>query len=57
MNRIDKRFADLRDANKKGFVAYIGAGDPNLAATEVLALALDEVGVDVLELGVGWQTQ
>ena len=52
MNRIEKRFADLRDANQKGFVAYIGAGDPNLAATEALALALDEAGVDVLELGV-----
>ena len=52
MNRIDQRFADLRAAGQKGFVAYIGAGDPNLAATEKLAVALDAAGVDVLELGV-----
>ena len=52
MNRIEKRFADLRAANQKGFVAYIGAGDPDLAATENLAKALDAAGVDVLELGV-----
>ena len=52
MNRIEKRFIDLRTNGQKGFVAYIGAGDPNLAATEALAIALDEAGVDVLELGV-----
>jgi len=52
MNRIDQRFADLRAAGQKGFVAYIGAGDPNLEATENIAVALDTVGVDVLELGV-----
>ena len=52
MNRIDQRFADLRAANQNGFVAYIGAGDPDLPATEAIALALDAAGVDVLELGV-----
>lgn len=52
MNRIDQRFADLRAAGQKGFVAYIGAGDPNLEATENIAVALDAAGVDVLELGV-----
>jgi len=52
MNRIEKRFADLRADGQKGFVAYIGAGDPDLAATQALAVAFDEAGVDVLELGV-----
>ncbi len=42
----------MRAAGQKGFVAYIGAGDPNLAATENIAVALDAAGVDVLELGV-----
>src|SRR5262249_22507602 len=37
---------------RKGFVVYIGAGDPHLEATRQLALAFDQVGVDVLELGV-----
>ena len=52
MNRIEQRFADLKAAEKKGFIAYIGAGDPNLSATKALAVALDEAGVDILELGV-----
>lgn len=52
MNRIVERFARLRDRGEKGLVVYVGAGDPNLEATRRLALAFDEAGVDVLELGV-----
>ncbi|MGD0263266.1 MAG: tryptophan synthase subunit alpha [Verrucomicrobiota bacterium] len=52
MNRIVERFARLRHERKKGFVVYIGAGDPNLEATRQLALAFDQLSVDVLELGV-----
>ncbi len=52
MNRIDERFAQLRQRQEKGFIVYIGAGDPNLDATRQLAAALDRLGVDVLELGV-----
>ncbi len=52
MNRIVERFAQLKHDGKKGFVVYIGAGDPNLEATRKLALAFDQAGVDVLELGV-----
>jgi tryptophan synthase alpha chain len=52
MNRIAERFAQLRRAGQKGFVVYIGAGDPTLEATRQLALAFDQAGVDVLELGV-----
>src|SRR5271154_5738475 len=52
MNRIVERFARLKQAGQKGLVVYIGAGDPNLAATQQLALAFDKAGVDVLELGV-----
>src|ERR1017187_5126376 len=52
MNRIVERFTLLKRERKKGFVVYIGAGDPNLEATRQLALAFDRLGVDVLELGV-----
>src|SRR5207248_4248834 len=52
MNRIVERFARLRKAEQKGFVVYIGAGDPDLEATRQLGLAFDQCGVDVLELGV-----
>src|SRR4051812_16138674 len=52
MNRIEERFARLKRDGKKGFIVYIGAGDPSLAATQELALTFDQAGVDVLELGV-----
>src|SRR5690349_9908193 len=51
-NRIDQTFERLRANGQKGFIAYIGAGDPTLAATEALALAFEKAGVDILELGV-----
>ena len=52
MNRLAERFARLKADGKKGFVVYIGAGDPSLEATRQLALSFDRLGVDVLELGV-----
>ncbi len=51
-NRIDETFARLRAAGTKGFIAYIAAGDPDLAQTQRLAFALEATGVDVLEMGV-----
>src|SRR5262249_7942512 len=52
MNRIVERFDELHRSSQKGFVVYIGAGDPHLEATRQLAVAFDKLGVDVLELGV-----
>src|SRR5947207_6749871 len=52
MNRIVERFGGLKQAGQKGLVVYIGAGDPELEATRRLALAFDQAGVDILELGV-----
>jgi len=52
MNRIDKTFADLKAKGRKGFVAFLTAGDPDPAQSELdIREALDN-GVDVLELGV-----
>ncbi len=51
-NRIDARFAALRDAKKKAFVAYVCAGDPTLDATIDIVLGLERAGVDIVELGV-----
>ena len=50
--RIARRFAELRRAGQMGLVAFITAGDPSLAATEPIVLALAEAGADVIELGV-----
>ena len=45
--RITKRFEELRRSGELGLVAYITAGDPSLAASERIALALAESGADV----------
>jgi len=51
-NRIDQCFAALGARNEKAFIAYICAGDPDLARTVDLALALEKAGTDILELGI-----
>jgi tryptophan synthase alpha chain len=51
-NRIEERFAGLREARRKGFIPYICAGDPNLMRTVDLAFALERSGADLLELGL-----
>lgn len=52
MTRITAKFEKLRSEGRKAFIPYITAGDPDLAATESLLLALAEAGADVIELGV-----
>lgn len=50
--RIDRTFSALRKAGKKGFIAYIGAGDPTLQDTVDIVLRLEDAGVDLVELGL-----
>lgn len=52
MNRIDRRFIELRKAHRKAFIAFITAGYPSLLVTERLVKALSAAGVDSIELGV-----
>jgi len=52
MTRIDKRLEELAKSGKKGFIAYITAGDPTLQATREMVLMLEDVGVDIVELGI-----
>ncbi|MEO6724313.1 MAG: tryptophan synthase subunit alpha, partial [Blastocatellia bacterium] len=52
MTRITQRFEQLKAAGRKAFIPYITAGDPDLATTESLLLALADAGADVIELGV-----
>jgi tryptophan synthase alpha chain len=51
-NRIDSTFARLRSEGRAGFIAYICAGDPTLAATRALVPALERAGVDIVEIGI-----
>lgn len=52
MNRIEKRFAYLKENNEKAFIQYITAGLPNVERTKEILRALAEGGADVVELGV-----
>ncbi len=52
MNRIDSLFARLKTEGRPAMIAYITGGDPNLAASAKVALAMDQAGVDILELGI-----
>ena len=52
MNRIDKKFKQLKRLGRKAFIAYITAGDPAIAVTKGLVLALASSGVDIIELGI-----
>lgn len=52
MNRIDRRFEELRLTGGKALIPFITAGDPDLPTTRELAWALEDAGADLLELGV-----
>ena len=49
---IGKKFDELRAKNEKALVVYLTAGDPSLAITKELILALEKAGVDIIEVGV-----
>jgi len=52
MNRIEKKFKELKKVRQKAFIAFITAGYPNLSITEKLIRKFDKSGVDIIELGV-----
>jgi len=52
LSRIEKRFKALAKSGDKALISYIMAGDPDLETTGRLILALEESGVDIIELGV-----
>lgn len=52
MNRIDRKFLQLKKAKRKAFIVYLTVGYPNIGTTERLILELSKVGVDIFELGM-----
>lgn len=50
--RIDSVFKKCKEENRKAFVAYIAAGDPDFNTSLEIVDALVEAGIDILELGV-----
>ncbi|MEM7488941.1 MAG: tryptophan synthase subunit alpha [Pseudomonadota bacterium] len=52
MTRIDATFARLAAQNRKAFVAYVMAGDPDAATATEIVRGLPGAGVDIIELGL-----
>lgn len=51
-SRIADCFATLKEQNKTALISFTMAGDPDLAASEELLMALPDAGVDIIELGM-----
>jgi tryptophan synthase alpha chain len=52
MNRIDAKFAELRERGRKALIPYITVGDPQAEGTAAIMAAMAAAGADVIELGV-----
>ena len=52
MSRIAAQFERLRIENRKGFIPFVTAGDPDLATSLSIVLKLAEKGANIVELGV-----
>ena len=52
MSRISTTFERLRAEGRTGLIAYITAGDPSIARTRDVLLALARAGADAIEVGV-----
>ena len=51
-NRITATFDRLHRQGEKALIPYLMAGDPSLAETEALVVALEKAGADLIEIGV-----
>lgn len=51
-SRIAQLFSARKQENRKAFIAYLTCGDPSIAQTASLVLALERGGADLIELGV-----
>ena len=50
--RIDRRFQELRDEGRAGFVTFLTAGDPTPETSLRVLRGLVDAGADVIELGM-----
>lgn len=52
MNRIERTFANLKEAGKKAHISFLTAGDPSIDRSYDLIKALAAGGSDIIEIGV-----
>jgi tryptophan synthase alpha chain len=51
-NRITDLFEKLKAQKKKGFIAFVTAGDPDIGTTKKIIKELERSGADMIELGI-----
>ena len=51
-DRLARRFAALRQAERRGLVTFVTAGDPDAATSAALLSRLPAAGADIIELGM-----
>lgn len=52
MNRISVVFNDLKKRDKRAFIPFLMAGDPDLNMSKKLVLEAENCGADIVELGI-----
>src|SRR5664279_598794 len=52
MNRIESKFEELKQKNKKALITFVTAGDPNLKTTKSIVIEMENAGADIIELGI-----
>lgn len=52
MNRIDKKFRELKRRGEAALIPFVTAGDPEIKTTLKILRALEAAGADLIELGV-----
>ncbi|QQG36260.1 MAG: tryptophan synthase subunit alpha [Micavibrio aeruginosavorus] len=52
MNRIDQRFAKVRQEERAALVTFIMAGDPDKASAQDIMNGLPAAGADIIEIGM-----
>ena len=51
-NRIDRRFAALKEQRRAALVTFVTAGDPDYETSLKILAGLPKAGADVIEIGM-----
>lgn len=52
MNRIEKKFKELKQNNKKALISFLTGGDPTLQDTIKIVKEMENRGADLIEIGI-----
>jgi tryptophan synthase alpha chain len=52
MNRIDRKFAELKESGKPAFIPFLTIGDPDIRTSIDIIKQLEQSGASIVELGV-----